>query len=106
MPNTCDVADLIADHLDKLKSILARRGATWGFIGNVTDDLARAFAQAIADHVANADEVWRTPYRGSDRLFYIISSNVVVTQLDGTFESAWLANAAQLAHYRTGVQLK
>ncbi len=106
MPNTCDVADLIADHLDKLKSILARRGAAWGFTGNVTDDLARAFAQVIADHVANSDEVWRAPYRGNDRLFHIIGSNVVVTQLGGTFESAWSANADQLSHYRTGVQLK
>ena len=106
MPNTCDVADLIADHLDKLKSILARRGAAWGFLGNVTDDLARAFAQVIANHVANADEIWQASYRGSDRLFHLVSNKVVVTQVNGTFESAWQANVDQLAHYRTGIQLK
>lgn len=106
MPNTCDVADLIADHLDKLKSILARRGAAWGFVGNVTDDLACAFAQVIANHVANADEVWQAPYRSSDRLFHLVGNKVVVTQVNGTFESAWQANVDQLAHCRTGVQLK
>ncbi len=104
--NTCNVAELIGSHSNKLKSILARRGGDWGFSGNVTSSQVRDFAQAISDHVANADEVWQAPYRGSDRLFHIIGDKVVVTHLDGTFESAWRATADQLAHYRTGVQIK
>lgn len=102
----CDAADLVANHLDKLKSILARRGADWGFIGNVSEAQAHDLAQVITDHVAGATEVWQAAYRGSDRLFYIIGDKVVVTQLTGTFESAWRATAGQLAHYRTGTQIK
>ena len=86
MPNTCDVADLVADHFDKLKSILARRGGDWGFTGNVTEAQCRDFAQVIADRVASAVETWQASYRGSDRLFYLVGDLAVVTLLDGTFE--------------------
>lgn len=98
--------DLVANHACKLKSILARRGSDWGFSGHVTTDQIQAFAEIIVNHAANADEVWQSPFRGSDRLFYIISDKVVVAQLDGTFESHWRATPAQLAHYRTGVQIR
>lgn len=104
--NACDVAVLIGNHSNKLKSILARRGADWGFIGAVTSSQVNDFAQAISDHIANASEVMQATYRGSERLFHIISDKVVVTHLDGTFESAWRATPDQLAHYRTGVQIK
>jgi len=102
----CDAADLVSNHLDKLKSVLARRGADWGFTGNVTEAQAHDFAQVIAAHVAGTTEVWQSAYRGSDRLFHIIGDKVVVTQLTGTFESAWRATADQLAHYRTGTQIR
>ncbi len=106
VPNTCNAADLIVNHANKLNSILARRGADWGFSGNVTLARVRGFAEAICSLVRNADEVWQAPYRGSDRLFYVMGDKVVVTHLDGTFESAWRATANQLAHYRTGVKIK
>jgi len=36
---------------------------------------------------------------------YLTGDKVVVTQLDGMFESAWQATAAPLAHYRTGIPI-
>lgn len=101
-----DLSDLIADHSDKLKSILARRGSDWGFFGMITEAQIRAFAGMIVNLAANAPEVWQASYRGSDRLFYMMDDWVVVAQLDDTFESAWWATVAQIAHYRTGVKIK
>ena len=72
----------------------------------MTEARAYAFAQVIADHVTGAEEIWQAAYRGSDRLFHVISDKVVVTQLTGEFESAWRATADQLAHYRTGTQIR
>jgi hypothetical protein len=103
---TEDANALAANHSDKLKSILARRGGDWGFSGNVTASQIQAFAEIIVSQVANADEVWQSPFRGSDRLFYILDGKVIVTHLDGTFESTWQAAPAQIAHYRTGAQIK
>lgn len=97
---------IIFDDAENLKSILARRGVVWGFAGPVAPAWIEAFRQVIATHIAEAAEVWQAPYRGSDRLFYIKEDKVVVVQLDGTFESAWRATPAQLAHYRTGVKVK
>lgn len=102
----CDADDLKSNHSDKLQSILARRGAHWGFSGNVTPAVIEEFADVLAEHVAGPAEVWRAAYRGRDRLFYILGSRVVVTHLLGEFESAWRATADQLAHYRTGVRIK
>ena len=62
--------DLVANHSDKLRSILARRGGDWGFYGNVTVTQIQAFAEVIAAHVVNADEVWQSPFRGGDRLHF------------------------------------
>ena len=98
--------DLVANHSDKLKSILARRGGDWGFYGNVTVAQVQDFAKIIVTHAVNADEVWQSPFRGSDRLFYILSDKVVISHLDGTFESTWQATPAQIAHYRTGEKIK
>ncbi len=101
----------MAEYLNKLKSIPARRGSDWGIqvpSGNPTPEQLSAFGQHIADHIANASEIWRAPYgtRGN-RLFHITGTEVVVTHLDGTFESTWRhASPAQLSHYRTGVKIK
>jgi len=102
----CDADDLKSNHLDKLQSVLARRGAHWGFSGTVTPAVIEEFADVVAEHVARAAEVWRAAYRGNDRLFYILGDWVVVIHLSGEFESAWRATADQLAHHRTGVQIK
>ena len=101
----------MAEYLNKLKSILARRGSDWGIqvpSGNPTSEQLNAFAQHIVNHIANASEVRRTPYgTWGDRLFHITGTEVVVTHLDGTFESTWRhASPAQLGHYRTGVKIK
>ena len=103
---TGDASQLVANHGDKLKSILARRGGDWGFSGNVTAAQIQSFAETIVGNAATADEVWQSPFRGSDRVFYIKGSEVVVARLDGTFESTWRATPAQIAHYRTGVQIR
>ena len=102
----CDANELKSNHPDKLKSILARRGAQWSFPGSITSSVIDEFADVLAEHIAGASEVWQAAYRGSDRLFYIIGDRVVVTQLSDEFESAWRATADQLAHYRTGTQIK
>lgn len=104
--NNCDVATLLTNHYGKLQSILARRGAQFGFAGSIGRAEVEAFAKMIAGHVDSASEVWRASYRGSDRLFHIEGNVVVVTQLNGTFESVWEATAAQLAHYRTGTRIR
>ena len=91
---------------DMLKSILARRGAGWGFTGPVTPAQIQEFQEVIARHASEAEEVLQAKYRGSDRIFFITNDKVVVVLLDGTFESAWRATTEQLAHYRTGVKIK
>lgn len=103
---TEDANALVAKHLDKLKSILARWGGDWGFSGSVTASQIQAFAEIIVNQAINATEVWQTAYRGSDRLFHVLGDKVVVAYLDGTFESTWRGTPAQIAHYRTGVQIK
>ena len=98
--------DLVESYSEKLKSILARRGSDWGFSGNITTVQIQEFAEIVIGITVNAAEIWQATYRGSDRLFYILSDEVVVAHLDGAFESAWRATAAQIAHYRTGVKIK
>ena len=87
-----------AKPLDPVKAELPTQGIETIKAGMTAND--------IASHVANATEVWQTAYRGSDRLFHIVGNKVVVTQLDGTFESAWRATVDQLTHYRTGIRIK
>ena len=70
---------LIFDNPEKIKSILARRGdVVWGFSGPVTPAQIQDFRQVIATHIAEAEEVWQAPYRGSDQLFYIKEEKVVI----------------------------
>ncbi len=81
-------------------------GHTRAFPGNVTLAVIEEFADVLAEHILGAAEVWQAAYCGSDRLFYILGDSIVVTHLSGGFASAWRATADQLAHYRTGVQIK
>lgn len=97
---------LVFDKPQKLQSILAIRGADWGFTSPVTPAQITAFQETVARHVSQATEIWQAKYRGSDRFFYLKEDKVVVVHLDGVFEAAWRATPGQLAHYRTGVRIK
>lgn len=88
------------------RSILSRRGAQWDLPGPVNRAAVRGLAERIADHLGRAQEVWRASDRDSDQLFHLLDERVVVTDLDGTFVSAWKATPEQLSHYRTGIRIR